>query len=46
MAEGADCFVAEAPLTHALKALLSPAEFEEARLAVARRQREQDLKGD
>ena len=46
MADGADYFVAEAPLTHALKALLSPAEFEETCLAVAKRQREQDLKGD
>lgn len=46
MADGADYFVAEAPLTHTLKALLSAAEFEEACLAVAKRQREQDLKGD
>jgi phosphoserine phosphatase len=46
MAEGADYFVAEAPLTHTLKALLSAAEFEEACRAVAKRQREQDLKGD
>jgi phosphoserine phosphatase len=46
VADGADYFVAEGPLTHSLKALLSPAEFEEARLAVAKRHREQDLKGD
>ena len=46
MAEGADCFVAEPPLTHVLNALLSPAEFEEARFAAAQRQLEQDLKGD
>lgn len=46
MADGADYYVAEAPLTHTLKALLSPAEFEAACLAVAKRQREQDLKGD
>lgn len=46
MADGADYFVAEGPLTHTLKALLSPAEFEEACLAVAKRQHEQDLKGD
>ena len=43
MAEGADCFFAKAPLTDTLKALLSPAEFEETRLAAARRQRQQDF---
>jgi phosphoserine phosphatase len=46
MAEGADYFVADPPLTHVLKAVLSPAEFEEARFAAAQREREQDLKGD
>jgi phosphoserine phosphatase len=38
MAEGADCFVSEGPLTGTLKALLTEAEFREARLAVAKRQ--------
>ena len=38
MADGADYFVAEGPLTHTLKALLSAAEFEEASLAVSKRQ--------
>ena len=46
MAERADYFVADPPLTHVLKAVLSPAEFEEARFAAAQREREQDLKGD
>lgn len=38
MANGADYFVAEAPLTHTLKPLLSAAEFEKASLAVSKRQ--------
>jgi phosphoserine phosphatase len=46
MAEGADDFVAEAPLTRTLDALLSASELGEAHRAVESGQRERDLKGD
>jgi phosphoserine phosphatase len=46
MAEGADCFVARAPLTRTLDALLTASELREAHRAVGSCQREQDLKGD